>query len=289
MSVDQLQQFLGGNHNDYVDFLQRFQANPNAISNEEAARRYRELMSKLPPEAAAEVHSQVLAQLPPDERRQIAEQFERANNDPNQPFTGFDADDLDQAAQPRTLGVMSQRASTQDPDLFGQIFGPNSPLNGPLGKMLMSALVAYLAQRVLGGQSQQRGGPATGAQDNPIGDILGGLLGGQAGGTVPAGSGGVSGSGGLGDILGGLLGGQAGAGRTGTSGSGGLGDILGGLLGGQAGGSRADAGSAGGLDDVLGGLLGGQSGAQSGADQGGITSDAEADDNPKPRSHRRYK
>ena len=214
MSVDLLQQFLGGNQSDYADFLQRFQANPASISDQEASQRYQELMSKLPPDAAAQVHAQVLAQLSPEQRREIAQSFQQAHDDPRRPFSGFDAQDIEQAAQPRTLGLMSQRASAQDPGLFGQIFGQaqNSPLSGTLGKLLMSALVAYLTQRMMSGQANQRGG-------------AGGPLGGQAGGM-----------GGLGDILGGLLGGQAGGLGGQPSGQGGLDDILGGLLGGQAGG-----------------------------------------------------
>jgi hypothetical protein len=267
MSVDLIQQLLGGNQGEYADFLRRFQADPNSISEEEASRRYRELMSKLPPEAAAQAHAQVLAQFSPDDRRRIAAQFQGANNDPRRPFHGFDADDLDQAAEPRTLGVMSQRASAQDPDLFGQIFGQGqeSPLGGQLGKLLMSALVAYLAQRMLGGgQPNVREAP-----------------GGQYGGGPfdSPGAGGMGG--GLGDLLGGLLGGQGGA-QTGMGG--GLGEILGGLLGGRAAGAQGGA-PAGSLDDLLGGLLGGQGGAQGGA-QGGPAADD--DDTSPSRSHRKY-
>ncbi len=67
MTLDSLQQYLGGDpgqQQDYSDFLQRFQNDPNSISEEEAAQRYRELTRNLPPDLAAEVHAQVLGQLP---------------------------------------------------------------------------------------------------------------------------------------------------------------------------------------------------------------------------------
>jgi hypothetical protein len=268
MSLDRLEQFLGSNQNEYLDFLRRFQADPNSISNEEAGRRYQELMSKLPPDVAAQAHTQVLAQFSPDERRQIAAQLQGAHDDPNSAFHGFDARDLDQAAEPRTLATLSQRASDQDPGLFGNIFGQGqgSPLNSQIGKLLLSALAAYLTQRMLSGtQANSRGAPGGAYGGGPLGG-QGSPLGGQ--------------SGGLGDILGGLLGGQAGS-QSGQGG--GLGDILGGLLGGQSG---SQSGQGGGLGDILGGLLGGQAGTQPGS-----TPNAPEPEQPKPAegSHRKYK
>ena len=172
MAMNLLQQFLGSNpqkQQEYADFVQRYQNDPNSISDEEAARRYRELMQNSPQELADEANQQGFGQLPEQDRRQLAQQYEQAHSNPGRPFDGYNYNDPNQAADPRQLGRMTQQAGNQDPDLFGQLFGQNSPLNSTVGKAALAGAAAFLASRVLSGQGQQGGG-------------LGGLLGGQQGG-----------------------------------------------------------------------------------------------------------
>jgi hypothetical protein len=171
-----------------ADFLRRYQEDPNSISAEEAASRYRELIGVASPEAAAEAHDQAFAQLPSQERHALAQQFQAAQNDPTSPFDGYGYDDLDKAAAPRTLGLMAQQASQQDGGLLDRLLGEGSPLNSTLGRMAMAAAAAYLARKLLGGQ-QSTGAPAPGGLD--IDSILRAL--GQAQG---AGQGGASEGGG---------------------------------------------------------------------------------------------
>src|SRR5262249_48689148 len=114
---------------DYADFLRRAEANPASISAEEAARRYQELMSVASPEEAAEAQNQAFAQLPPESRHTLAQQFQDAHNDPNSAFDGYQFADAEQAAEPRSLGLMTLQAGQQDQSLFGRLF------NSPLGKM----------------------------------------------------------------------------------------------------------------------------------------------------------
>jgi hypothetical protein len=164
MAMDLLQQFFNRNpqrQEEYGDFLQRYQNDPSSISDEEAARRYRELMRQAPPELAAEANQHAFEQLPQQDRRALADRFQAAHRDPNRPFDGYTYDDPNEAADPRHLGRMAGQATQQDPDLLEQLVGQESPLNSTLGKVALAAGAAFLASRVMGG--------------------LGGLLGGQSG------------------------------------------------------------------------------------------------------------
>jgi hypothetical protein len=248
---------------DYADFLRRFEADPSSISGEEAARRYHELMSLASPEEAAAAQSQAFAQLAPESRRTLAQQFQDAHNDPNSPFDGYRFDDADQAAQPQSLGLMTFQAGQQDQSLLGQLF------NSPLGKMAMTAIVAYLARRMFGGQQSDATGQSrqVGGQGGlDLGAILGALASAQGGGQA----GGQAAPGGLdiGDLLSALGGAQASGQGGGQAAPGGLdvGAILDALGKAQAGGQPSQpAGGApvSGQPD-LSALLGEKGDAQSG-------------------------
>lgn len=157
MAMDLLQQFLGKSpqrQQEYADFLRRFQNDPNSISDEEAARRYREMMQNASPEVAAQANQQVFSQLPDQQRQVLASHFQRAHDDPNQAFDGYNHSDPNQAADPQNLGQMAAQAAQQQPDLLGQLVGQNSPLNSTAGKIALAAGAAYVASRVLGGQGK---------------------------------------------------------------------------------------------------------------------------------------
>jgi hypothetical protein len=203
MSVHLSDQSFGDNSErraDYSDFLKRFQADPQSISTEEAAQRYQELVSHAPPELAAEANQQIMGLLPQNEREVLADNI---------------------------------HGSQQNFGMLDKVLGKDSVLNTPLGKMILSAAVAYLANRMLG-QSQGQGG--TRAPSGGLGDLISSILSSAAASQTPAGNQTPAGSGlpgGLGDILGSLMGGQAQAGSRAPAG-GGLGDILGALLGGSS-------------------------------------------------------
>ncbi len=161
MAQDLLQRFLGDQperQQDYADFLRRYQQDPSSISDEEAARRYRELMRNAPRELAEEVDGHSFGQLPQDARRSLADLFREATENPARAFEGYRYSDPEHAADPRSLGEMAREAENQDPDLFDQIFGEGSPLSSPLGRAALAAGAAYLAGRVLGGQQAAPGG-----------------------------------------------------------------------------------------------------------------------------------
>jgi hypothetical protein len=155
MAADLLQKFLGTNpqrQQEYADFVQRYQDDPTSISDAEAARRYREMMRNAPPDLADQAHDQAFGQLPSQDRRQLADRFRDATQDPNRPFDGYNYNDPNQAADPRNIGRMARQADQQDPNLMDQLLGKNSPLNSTLGRAALAGAAAYIASRVLSGQ-----------------------------------------------------------------------------------------------------------------------------------------
>ena len=152
--LDRLSLFLGQDNTsqqEYQDFSRRYQENPNQLSDREAAQRYRELANQLDPEDMDEAHEQAFGQLSDQDRRQLAQRFQQATQDPNRPYQGYQQDyDLDRASQPRELGRMASRASREDPDLLEQLVGADSPLNSTGGKLAMAGAAAFLASRFMG-------------------------------------------------------------------------------------------------------------------------------------------
>jgi len=155
--LDRLSQFLGqgNNQQQYQDFTQRYQQDPNSISDAEAAQRYREMMQHANPQDVQEAHTQVFNQMPEQQRQEVAQQFQQAHQDPNIPWQGYPQGmDPRQAAQPGQLGQMAGQVAQQSPDLMGQIFGQNSPLASTGGKLALAGAAAFLASRYLSPQSR---------------------------------------------------------------------------------------------------------------------------------------
>lgn len=151
--LDRLGQFFGqdsGRQQEYQDFSQRYNQDPSQISEAEAARRYREMMSQMHDQDLDDVNEQAFGQLPQEDRRALAQRFQDATRDPNRPYQGYPQDlDLDRAAEPRQLGRMAQQAGREDPDLLEQLVGPNSGLNSTGAKLAMAGAAAFLASRYL--------------------------------------------------------------------------------------------------------------------------------------------
>jgi len=159
---------------DYSDYLKRFQEDPHSISTEEAVQRYQELVRQAPPELAAEANQQIMGLLPQNEREVLADNIQ---------------------GSPQNFGLLDN------------ILGNDSVLNTPLGKMIISAAVAYLANRMLGQPQDQ---VSTRAPSGGLGDLISSILSSAAAAQAPAGNQAPAGSGqpsSLGDILGALMGG----------------------------------------------------------------------------------
>ena len=153
---DKLNQLMGqdsGKQDEYRDFERRYREDPDGISEEEAARRYREMMAHSDddlddPEAESE-YERAFSRMSSDERRELARRYQGASRDSSSPFDGFGGLDLDRAASPRELGRMTRQASQQDPNLLTSLLGPGSPLSGPAGRMALSTLASFAARRFL--------------------------------------------------------------------------------------------------------------------------------------------
>ena len=154
---DKLNQLMGqdsGKRDDYRDFERRYREDPDGISEEEAARRYREMMAHSDddlgdPQADAE-YERAFSRMSPDERRELARRYQDASSGSSSPFDGFGGLDLDRAASPRELGRMTRQASQQDPNLLEGLLGQGSPLTSTGGKIAMAGLAALAARKFLG-------------------------------------------------------------------------------------------------------------------------------------------
>jgi hypothetical protein len=246
---------------DPAALAQQLAAAANSLSDEEAARRYQQILAQLPKEEAAKLNTLALTQVAPDQRRVLASGLKAASQDPARPFDGYNDDDDDAAAAPQRLGQLTAQAARQDPELTNNLLGGNnSALGGQIGKAALAALAALLIKHLVSGQGQQAPGQAPAAGGLDLGGLLGGLVGGALGGQAQAGGHASASGPDLGSLLGGLLGGATGA-QQAPAGGADLGSLLGGLLGGQAqAGGQASAAGGPDLGALLGGLLGGTGG-----------------------------
>lgn len=154
---DKLNEFFGQDNSrqeDYRDFERRYREDPHSISDEEAARRYREMAQHQSDQDDPEMESeyeQAFSKLSPEERRALAQHYQEASRDSSRSFQGYrEGEDLDRASSPRELGRMTRQASQQDPDLLTSLLGGSSPLNSTGGRMAMAGLAAFAAKKFLG-------------------------------------------------------------------------------------------------------------------------------------------
>ena len=137
---------------EYQDFLRRYQDDPHSISDEEAARRYRELVSQLDDDDLDDAHQAAFGPLPKHDRRQLAHRYEEATRDPGRPYQGYPQDlPVEHAVDPRELGRMTRRAAREDPDLLEQVVGPDAPFASTAGKVALDGAAALIARRILFG------------------------------------------------------------------------------------------------------------------------------------------
>ncbi len=154
--LGKLEGFFGQDKNreqDYRDFERRVREDPSSISDEEAARRYREMMANQDddnsPETQAE-NERAFDQMPADDRRKLAQRYREANDDSGRSFQGYDQGmDEEKAASPRELSRMTREAARNDPDLLEGLFGKNSPLTSTAGKAALAGLAALAARKFL--------------------------------------------------------------------------------------------------------------------------------------------
>jgi hypothetical protein len=139
---------------DYRDFERRTREDPNSISDEEAARRYREMMANQADDPADDEEGEkAFNQMPAEDRRKLAQRYREANDDNGRSFQGYNRDMNDeQASSPRELSRMTREAARNDPDLLESVFGKNSPLSSTAGKAALAGLAAIAARKFLSGR-----------------------------------------------------------------------------------------------------------------------------------------
>lgn len=152
----------------YQDFVERYQRQPQDISEQEAAARYQEVAPHLSPEDHLQAAQEAFARMSPEERAQfgryMAEQAQRQGHD----FIDLNQDGIDDRLQdPDYLAQTTTQAHQQQPGLLGQLFGggggghagdaAGGMLSNPLAKGVLGGIAAYGLSRLLGG-GQHHGG-----------------------------------------------------------------------------------------------------------------------------------
>lgn len=160
---DKLNQFFDQDpkrEEDYRDFDRRHSENPDSISDEEAARRYREMMANMEDDDSTDAqaeYEQAFSKMSPEERRSLAQRYQEATHDSGRKFQGYRDDaDPERASSPSELARMTRRASQEDPDLLEGLLGKGSPLNSTGGRAALAGLAAFAAKRYLGGGGRRR-------------------------------------------------------------------------------------------------------------------------------------
>jgi hypothetical protein len=172
--------FKGGNpdnyeqrHQQYQQGYQNGQGRFEDLDDNDVFDRYQRTVQHAPPDLVAQAHEEAFNRLPPQEQQRIIEQFQRANNDPNQPFQYPGFNQGQGQFGPRDMGSMVKQAQRQQPDLLGQVLGPGGALSSPMGKMAMAGVAAMVASKLMGAPGS--GGGLMGGQQGGLGGLLGGL------------------------------------------------------------------------------------------------------------------
>ena len=148
------------------DFIKRYQQGPQRISEQEAADRYRQVASQLPPEDYLQAAKEAFARMSPEERvqfgRYLGQEAQRQGHD----FIDLNQDGIDDRLQdPDYLAKTTSRAHQEQPGLVGQLFGGSGSggghaggstgggmLSSPLAKGVLGGIAAYGLSRMLSGK-----------------------------------------------------------------------------------------------------------------------------------------
>ncbi|GAC1362570.1 MAG: hypothetical protein NVSMB42_22210 [Herpetosiphon sp.] len=151
--INQLAQFFGQDATRtqaYQNFGQQYQQDPSQLSGTAVAQHYGDLARHMDSNQMEAAHQQAFGQMSEADRMALAQHYQQVTNDPNQPYQGYPQGmPLQQAAQPQQLGRMTQQAAQSDPNMLGQLLGPNSPLNSTGAKLAMAGAAAALASSFL--------------------------------------------------------------------------------------------------------------------------------------------
>src|SRR5215212_10091618 len=127
---------LGGSHQDQKDFVDRFRQEPRAVSDEEAASRYEQVVPNLPPDVYQQSAQEVFAQLTPEQRMQLGQALVQSARQQGQSFPDVNRDGIDDRMQdPDYLAQTATQVQQEQPGLLGRLFGGGRAAPGAGGSV----------------------------------------------------------------------------------------------------------------------------------------------------------
>src|SRR3712207_8475776 len=122
--MDQRNNPFGGTPQDQHDFVDRYRQRPQAVSEQEAAARYQQVASQLPPEDYQQSAQDVFAQLTPEQRMQLGQALIQSARQQGQGFPDVNQDVIDDRLQdPDFLAQKATDVEQQQPGLLGRLLG----------------------------------------------------------------------------------------------------------------------------------------------------------------------
>lgn len=166
--MDFARRLLGGSEQEHKDFVDRYQQGPRAVSDQEAADRYRQVAPNLPSEVYQQSAQDVFAQMTPEQRMQLGQQLIQSAREQGHSFPDVNQDGIDDRLQdPEYLARTTAQVHQHQPDLLSQILGgrghsgggghTSGMLSSPLAKGVLGGIAAYGISRMLGGGHHHRG------------------------------------------------------------------------------------------------------------------------------------
>ncbi len=110
---------FGASREDNQGFVERFRQGPQAVSEEEAASRYEQVASNLPPNVYQRSAQEVFAQLTPEQRMQLGQALIQSARELGQGFPDVNQDGIDDRLQdPGYLAQTTARVEQKQPGLL---------------------------------------------------------------------------------------------------------------------------------------------------------------------------
>jgi hypothetical protein len=119
---------FGASRRDHQDYVERFRQGPQAVSEEEAASRYEQVATNLPPDVYQQSSQEVFAQLSPEQRLQLGQALIQSARQQGQSFPDVNEDGIDDRLQdPDYLAQTATQVQQKQPGLLSQLLGGGRP------------------------------------------------------------------------------------------------------------------------------------------------------------------
>jgi hypothetical protein len=111
---------FGASRHDHQDFVDRFRQGPQAVSDEEATSRDKQVAPNLPPDVYHQSAQEVFAQLSPEQRMQLGQALIQSARQQGQSFPNVNQDGIDDRLQdPDYLAQTATQVQQKLPGLLG--------------------------------------------------------------------------------------------------------------------------------------------------------------------------